>query len=63
MPAWQGALPTVYAATMDLPGNSYVGPSGFRELFGWPVLVGRSPAASDPGLAAALWGRSEELVS
>ena len=62
MPAWQGALPTVYAATMDVPGNSYVGPGGFRELFGWPVLVGRSAAASDPALAAALWQRSEELV-
>lgn len=62
MPAWQGALPTVYAATMDLPGNSYVGPGGFRELFGWPVLVGRSGSASDPGLAARLWACSEELV-
>jgi NAD(P)-dependent dehydrogenase (short-subunit alcohol dehydrogenase family) len=63
MPAWQGALPTVYAATMDLPGNSYVGPGGLRGLFGWPVLVGRSAAASDPDLAAALWERSESLIS
>jgi NAD(P)-dependent dehydrogenase (short-subunit alcohol dehydrogenase family) len=62
MPAWQGALPTVYAATMDLPGNSYIGPGGLRELFGWPVLVGRSAAAGDPALAAALWERSEALV-
>jgi NAD(P)-dependent dehydrogenase (short-subunit alcohol dehydrogenase family) len=62
MPAWQGALSTVYAATMDLPGNSYVGPGGFRELFGWPVLVGRCAAAGDPALAAALWECSEELV-
>jgi NAD(P)-dependent dehydrogenase (short-subunit alcohol dehydrogenase family) len=62
MPAWQGALPTVFAATMDLPGNSYVGPGGFRELFGWPVLVGRSADAGDPDLAAALWDRSAELV-
>src|SRR4029079_11652384 len=23
MPAWQGALPTLYAATMDVPGNTY----------------------------------------
>ena len=62
MPAWQGALPTVYAATMDVPGNSYVGPGGLRELFGWPVLVGRSAAAGDPDLAARLWACSEELV-
>lgn len=62
MPAWQGALPTVYAATMDLPGNSYVGPHVFRELFGWPTLVGRSRAAADPELAKALWERSQELT-
>jgi NAD(P)-dependent dehydrogenase (short-subunit alcohol dehydrogenase family) len=62
MPAWQGALTTVYAATMDLPGNSYVGPQGPGEMLGWPTLVGRSPAASDPELAKALWARSEELT-
>ena len=42
MPPWQGALPTVYAATMDVPGNTYVGPHRARELNGWPTLVGRS---------------------
>jgi NAD(P)-dependent dehydrogenase (short-subunit alcohol dehydrogenase family) len=61
MPGWRGALTTVYAATMDLPGNSYIGPHGLREMQGWPVLVGRSRAASDPDLAKALWARSEEL--
>jgi NAD(P)-dependent dehydrogenase (short-subunit alcohol dehydrogenase family) len=58
----QGALPVLYAATMDIPGNSYLGPSGFRELIGSPALVGRTPAASDPELAKALWARSEELT-
>ena len=62
MPAWQGALTTVYAATMDLPGNSYVGPDGPGEMLGWPTLVGRSPAASDPETGKALWSRSEELT-
>ena len=61
MPGWRGALTTVYAATMDLPGNSYIGPHGLREMQGWPVSVGRSRAASDPDLAKALWERSEEL--
>jgi hypothetical protein len=61
MPPWRGALTTVYAATMDLPGNTYIGPHGLREMRGWPVSVGRSRAASDPGLAKALWARSEEL--
>jgi NAD(P)-dependent dehydrogenase (short-subunit alcohol dehydrogenase family) len=58
----QGALPVLFAATMDIPGNSYVGPSGFRELVGWPAMVGRTAAASDPDLAKALWARSEELT-
>ncbi len=62
MPAWQGALPTLYAATMDLPGNSYVGPHRARELNGWPTLVGRSRAASDPDLARELWTVSESLT-
>ena len=61
MPGWRGALTTVYAATMDVPGNTYIGPHGPREMTGWPVNVGRSRAASDPDLARALWVRSEEL--
>jgi NAD(P)-dependent dehydrogenase (short-subunit alcohol dehydrogenase family) len=61
MPAWRGALPTLFAATMDVPGNTYVGPHRFSEMRGWPVNVGRSPAAGDPDLAKALWARSEEL--
>ena len=61
MPGWRGALTTVYAATMDVPGNTYIGPDGPREMTGWPVSVGRSRAASDPDLARALWTRSEEL--
>ena len=62
MPAWQGALCVVYAAVEDLPGNSYVGPHGFRELVGWPALVGRSAAAGDPELSERLWERSQELT-
>ncbi|MGH3361882.1 MAG: oxidoreductase [Nocardioides sp.] len=62
MPAWQGALTTVYAATVDLPGNSYVGPDGPGEMLGWPTLVGRSRAAGDPALARAVWEESERLT-
>jgi NAD(P)-dependent dehydrogenase (short-subunit alcohol dehydrogenase family) len=61
MPPWRGALPTLYAATMDVPGNTYVGPHRPGEMRGWPVNVGRSRAAGDPDLAKALWARSEEL--
>jgi NAD(P)-dependent dehydrogenase (short-subunit alcohol dehydrogenase family) len=62
MPAWQGALPTLYAATMDVPGNSYLGPHRARELNGWPTMVGRSRTAADPDLAKRLWARSESLT-
>ncbi len=62
MPAWRGALTTVYAATMDVPGNTYIGPHGMREMQGWPVSVGRSRQASDPDLAKGLWAKSEELT-
>jgi NAD(P)-dependent dehydrogenase (short-subunit alcohol dehydrogenase family) len=61
MPAWQGALPTLYAATMDVPGNTYVGPHSFREMRGWVTGVGRSQRALDPDLAKALWAESERL--
>ena len=57
-----GALPTVYAASQDLPGGSYVGPDGRSETRGYPTLVGRSAQASDTKLAAALWQASEELT-
>jgi NAD(P)-dependent dehydrogenase (short-subunit alcohol dehydrogenase family) len=57
-----GALPTLYAATQDLPGASYLGPNGFQEMRGLPTMVGRSAAASDPESAKRLWTVSEQLT-
>ena len=57
-----GALPTLYAATQDIPGDSYVGPDGFQEQRGHPTLVGRNDAAKDTATAAKLWTLSEELT-
>jgi NAD(P)-dependent dehydrogenase (short-subunit alcohol dehydrogenase family) len=57
-----GALPTLYAATQDLPGDSYVGPDGFHEQRGHPKLVGRSAAARDAETARRLWELSERLT-
>ena len=57
-----GALPTLYAATEDVPGGAYVGPDGFHEQRGHPKLVGRSSAASDGASARRLWELSEELT-
>jgi NAD(P)-dependent dehydrogenase (short-subunit alcohol dehydrogenase family) len=57
-----GALPTLYAAVTDIPGNSYAGPSGFMEGRGAPTLVGRSGAAQDMDVARRLWDVSETLT-
>jgi NAD(P)-dependent dehydrogenase (short-subunit alcohol dehydrogenase family) len=57
-----GALPTLYAATQEIPGNSFVGPNGFGHLRGYPTLVQPSNASRDPGLARRLWARSVELT-
>ena len=57
-----GALPTLYAATADIPGNSFAGPGGFMEQRGAPKLVGRSDAAQDAGVARRLWDASEALT-
>jgi NAD(P)-dependent dehydrogenase (short-subunit alcohol dehydrogenase family) len=57
-----GALPTLYAATADIPGNSFAGPSGFMEARGKPKLVGRTSAAKDMDVARRLWEVSEELT-
>lgn len=58
----RGVLPVLFAATMDVPGNTYLGPHGPLELRGKPVPVGRAEAAASPDLAKALWRRSEELT-
>jgi NAD(P)-dependent dehydrogenase (short-subunit alcohol dehydrogenase family) len=57
-----GALPTLFAATADIPGGSFAGPNGFAGLRGAPTLCGRSSDASDPELAQRLWDLSEELT-
>jgi NAD(P)-dependent dehydrogenase (short-subunit alcohol dehydrogenase family) len=57
-----GALPTLYAATAEVPGNSFAGPSGFMEQRGPAKLVGRSVAAQDMDVARRLWEASEEMT-
>jgi NAD(P)-dependent dehydrogenase (short-subunit alcohol dehydrogenase family) len=57
-----GALPTLYAATQDLPGAAYVGPDGHGEMRGHPTLVTPSGAATDAETARRLWELSERLT-
>ncbi|BAK36911.1 oxidoreductase [Microlunatus phosphovorus NM-1] len=57
-----GAWSSLFAATADIPGGSYVGPAGMAGNRGTPILLGRSTEASDPELAKRLWTASEELT-
>ncbi|HEV7956712.1 MAG: putative oxidoreductase, short-chain dehydrogenase/reductase family [Microbacteriaceae bacterium] len=60
--AASGALPTLYAATADLPGGSFAGPGGIGQTRGAPILVGPSNAALDVEVAKRLWTLSERLT-
>ena len=57
-----GALPTLYAAVADVPGNSFAGPAGFMEWRGGAKLVKRTAAAEDTDIARRLWDASEQLT-
>jgi NAD(P)-dependent dehydrogenase (short-subunit alcohol dehydrogenase family) len=57
-----GALPTLYAAVEEIPGNSFAGPGGFMEQRGAPRLVNRTGAALDMDVARRLWDVSEQLT-
>ena len=61
--AEMGALPTLRAATDPTArGGEYYGPDGFRELRGYPVLVGSSAQSKDVEIQQRLWKVSEELT-
>jgi NAD(P)-dependent dehydrogenase (short-subunit alcohol dehydrogenase family) len=57
-----GALPTLYAATADIPGGTYIGPDGFRNLRGHPTVNAPAPQALDTETARRLWDLSEQLT-
>ena len=58
-----GAMPTLLAATArDLPGGSYVGPSGIAEVRGAPMVVGSSRSSRRRDLQQRLTAESERLT-
>ncbi len=57
-----GALPTLYAATADLPANTFTGPSRLGGTRGAPAPCPRSAGASDAETARRLWQVSEQLT-
>jgi NAD(P)-dependent dehydrogenase (short-subunit alcohol dehydrogenase family) len=58
-----GALPTLYAATQDIPGGSYVGPDGWIHTKGYPEIAKPSKASRDAQLARRLWEESARLTN
>jgi len=63
MPIWQGALPTLRAATdSNVKSGDYFGPDGFQELRGYPVKVEPNKLSHDKEIAKKLWGVSEDLT-
>ncbi len=58
-----GALPTLYAAVgPDVKGGDYYGPSGWREIKGYPKKVESNKLSHDDKIAAKLWEVSEALT-
>jgi NAD(P)-dependent dehydrogenase (short-subunit alcohol dehydrogenase family) len=58
-----GALPTLFAATQDVPGNAYVGPDGLGSVKGHPVVRRPARKGLDADAAAAVWRATELLVA
>jgi NAD(P)-dependent dehydrogenase (short-subunit alcohol dehydrogenase family) len=58
-----GALPVLFAAVADVPGDSFAGPRHLAHMRGGAELISRSAAAQDPALARRLWAASEQLTS
>jgi NAD(P)-dependent dehydrogenase (short-subunit alcohol dehydrogenase family) len=59
----QGAWPTLFATSEDIPGGSYVGPRGLFHLRGSPGLQRASKRSRDESLARQLWDASARLTS
>ncbi len=62
-PASMGALPTLYAASMnDVDGGDYIGPDGFQQMRGYPTKVGCRALARNQDLQGRWWKLSEKLT-
>ena len=61
-PSSLGALPTLMAATADLPGATYVGPGGPLQMRGHPRVVSPRRLARDEQTRKRLWRLSEDAT-
>jgi len=62
-PVWQGALPTLYAATSpEAKPGAYYGPNQLSETRGYPAAAKAPQTSLDGQVAARLWDESERLT-
>ena len=57
-----GARTTLFAATQDIPGGSFVQPEGFGHMRGDPAISTAVLSAYDAAVAASLWALSVRLT-
>ncbi|GAA4121383.1 SDR family NAD(P)-dependent oxidoreductase [Nocardioides fonticola] len=57
-----GAWPTLMAATADLPGGTYCGPSGVAEMVGPAQITTSNRLSRDTDAQRRLWEISEEVT-
>ncbi len=60
--AAHGARSTLFAATQDIRGGSFVQPNGFGHMRGYPEIATPSPRGQDAALAGKLWDLSARLT-
>jgi NAD(P)-dependent dehydrogenase (short-subunit alcohol dehydrogenase family) len=58
----RGALPTLFAASQDVPGNAYVGPDGPGSVRGYPVVRKPGKTGLDEMAARQLWDATAQLT-
>ncbi len=58
----RGARSTLFAATEDIPGGSFVAPGGIGHMRGFPQIVRPSEGARDATAASRLWTLSARLT-
>ena len=62
-PAWQGALPTLFAATSpDAKGGAYYGPDRLSEGRGYPAEAKIPAQALDATVSTRLWEVSQDYT-
>ena len=59
----QGARSTLFAATGDVPGGSFIQPDGFAHMRGSPAIATPSRGAQDTEAARTLWDLSARLTT